>query len=83
MHGADLDFSSVDKFMSFDCNDGKYFWSNGYAYGTCQIKAKDVELSILSGSIQLQSFALPRQGKYHFEDVTTISAGERICFQIK
>jgi len=28
-------YSGVEKSMTFAAQDGEFFWSNGYAWGTC------------------------------------------------
>ncbi|MCP5117681.1 MAG: hypothetical protein GY953_43215, partial [bacterium] len=31
-------YSGVEKVMTFAAGDGRFFWSNGYAWGSCQLK---------------------------------------------
>lgn len=51
-------YSGVDKTMSFTSKPGRYFWSNGYAYGVCEISADAVKLELLKGSLELDSLTL-------------------------
>jgi uncharacterized protein (DUF608 family) len=51
-------YSAVDKTMSFTSIPGTYFWSNGYAWGTCEVKENGAELTVLSGEIELDRFSL-------------------------
>ncbi len=51
-------YSAVDKSMSFTSKPGKYFWSNGYSWGTCEVKNKEAVLTVLSGKVELNSFSL-------------------------
>lgn len=51
-------YSAVNKTMSFTSIPGTYFWSNGYAWGTCKVKDQSAELMVLSGQVELNSFSL-------------------------
>jgi uncharacterized protein (DUF608 family) len=51
-------YSGVDKSISFTSKPGTYFWSNGYSWGTCEVKANEALLTVLSGKLELDSFAL-------------------------
>lgn len=51
-------YSAVQKSMSFTSKPGTYFWSNGYSYGTCEVKNKQAVLTVLSGELELDSFTL-------------------------
>lgn len=44
-------YSGVDRTMGFTATPGTYFWSNGYAWGTCTVAADSVTLSVLKGSL--------------------------------
>ena len=80
---TEFHYSAVDQAMSFTGKDGKYFWSNGYQYGTIEIAASDgqktASLTVLNGSLELRSFELKgyekvnfKKGKTFNEDETTI-----------
>jgi hypothetical protein len=51
-------YSGVDRAMTFTARPGLYFWSNGYAWGTCRVEAGAAELKVLKGSLSLASFRL-------------------------
>jgi uncharacterized protein (DUF608 family) len=51
-------YSGVDKSMTFTSNPGTYFWSNGYSWGTCEVKNKEAILKVLYGQVELDSFSL-------------------------
>ncbi|MDR1102530.1 MAG: hypothetical protein LBL42_02115, partial [Tannerella sp.] len=51
-------YSGVDKSMTVTSRPGVYFWSNGYAWGTCRVEAGSVELQVLKGSLTLNTFRL-------------------------
>lgn len=51
-------YSGVDKSMSFTSKPGTYFWSNGYAWGTCNVEAGKASLQLLHGNLDLAHFSL-------------------------
>ncbi|MBQ6284191.1 MAG: hypothetical protein IJK70_05305, partial [Bacteroidales bacterium] len=55
---SDFHYSGVDKTMNFTSKPGRYFWSNGYAFGTCEVGGNAVELKVLKGSLDLKSLTL-------------------------
>ncbi len=79
-------YSRVTARMRFSPRDGKYFWSNGYAWGTCQLQTGNdetqVELTVLSDSLQLAVFELRGWGTQIFEPAGTVQAGETIRFRV-
>ena len=44
--------------MSITAVPGTYFWSNGYAWGTCKIGKQQAELKVLHGELNLKRFGL-------------------------
>jgi uncharacterized protein (DUF608 family) len=57
-----FNYSAVNKSISFTSNPGKYFWSNGYSWGTCLIEENRAELEIISGSLQINKFNIKGVG---------------------
>jgi len=51
-------YSAVEKAITFTSKPGTYFWSNGYSYGTCKVGLNEVEISVLSGRLELKNFTL-------------------------
>jgi hypothetical protein len=79
-------FSAVNKSMSFNPLKGKYFWSNGYVYGTIEIKdganGKSVTLTPVNGDLQLNTFSLSGFGKTDFKNVKTFQKGKPTTFSV-
>ena len=79
-------YSAVEKSMNFNSRPGKYFWSNGYQYGTVEIREQggnsSVSLTCLSGELSLNSFVLNGYGKINFRKGKTFREGETIDFSI-
>ena len=79
-------YSAVDHSMSFHPAEGKYFWSNGYQYGTVEImdinKKKAVRLSLLNGEMFLDSFFLNGYGHTEFTGGKMFTSGQSIQFEV-
>jgi uncharacterized protein (DUF608 family) len=65
-------YSAVTETMTFNAIEGQHFWSNGHAWGTCEIKANksgvSVILDILGGELKLKTFILRGVGEVTFSD---------------
>jgi non-lysosomal glucosylceramidase len=79
-------YSGVEKSITFAAKDGTFFWSNGYAWGTCSLKRSiggmKVELSILHGELALSRFVLRGFGERQFDETLLIKAGEKAGFSV-
>ena len=60
---SDFHYSGVDKTMNFTSKPGRYFWSNGYSFGTCEVSGNSVELKVMKGSLDLKSLTLTGRAK--------------------
>jgi uncharacterized protein (DUF608 family) len=79
-------YSAVEGTMTFATTEGSYFWSNGYAWGTCRIrlgndKAK-VRLSVLHGTLALRRFDLTGFGHVEFPEPKRIPSGESVDIRV-
>ena len=79
-------YSGVEKQMTFAAREGCFFWSNGYAWGTCRMREEKegmrVELSVLFGELVLSEFVLSGLGKHRFARPAHIRAGKKREFCI-
>ena len=77
-------YSAVTESMAFKPENGLFFWSNGYQYGSIKIEDKgddkSVALSVLNGDLSLKSFSLNGFGKEKFKKGKTFSEGGTIEF---
>lgn len=71
---SEFNYSGVNKEMTITSNPGKYFWSNGYAWGTCEVKTAEVSIEVLNGSLELKKINLTN-GKTKKLKNTTIAKG--------
>lgn len=74
-------YSGVDKTMNFTAAPGRYFWSNGYAFGTCEVSPASVELKVLKGSLDLKTLTLTDRKKPVATGIV-LSEGETGTFKI-
>jgi uncharacterized protein (DUF608 family) len=76
-------FSAVDKVMRFSAQSGNWFWSNGYAWGTCRqtetATGYEVEIRVLGGKLILEKLILASVGEADWEK-GTLSEGESAQF---
>lgn len=79
-------FSAVDKSLSFAPNEGSYFWSNGYAWGACNMRnspgGTNVELSVLQGDLNLSQFTLHNLGSVSFKGGLKVPTGSSARFEV-
>ena len=68
-------YSGVEQCMSFTDKPGTYFWSNGYAYGLCQITSRNVSLEVSGGSLTLKKLIIG--GKAVKTESFTLQSGEK------
>ena len=51
-------YSAVRHSMSFTSIPGDYFWSTGYAWGTCSVTNEGATLTVIKGELNLDKFIL-------------------------
>lgn len=78
---TEFQYSAVDKSMTFTSKPGKYFWSNGYSYGTCEVKNNEVKLSVISGVLTLKKFSLKGLGTKSMKN-KIIKTGDALTIKI-
>jgi len=82
-------YSAVTKEMKFGDKTGRYFWSDGYAYGTADITAgeagakRSVNISVLSGKSDIMKMTIEGVGSASGKKVKSINAGESEIFIIR
>jgi len=80
-------YSAVENRMTFHAREGKYFWSNGYQYGTVEIQDKknnkSVTLTPLNGDLTLKSFSLNGYGLVEFKRGKRFLSGQDMEFKVE
>ena len=75
-------FSAVEQSMKFRAKAGKWFWSNGSAWGVCTLfKQKEnwiADLTVMHGKIDIQHFSLGEEATCFFNETKTITEGESL-----
>jgi len=79
-------YSALDKALTFAANDGTFFWSNGYAYGTAALKRTGKGLSItltaLKGEMAVKTFTAAGFGVKTFPDTLIVQPGREASFVV-
>ena len=79
-------YSGVERRMTFATREGTFFWSNGYAWGTCSLKRAEkgmrVKLSVLGGELTLSAFVLRKFGQCDFDKPMRTRAGRELRFWV-
>ena len=80
-------YSGVSKEIRFGDKPGKYFWSNGHAYGTVEISQKDGDrlfvLNILNGEISISKVTIEGFGSTTLASTKSIQSGVNESIKIK
>jgi non-lysosomal glucosylceramidase len=61
-------YNAAEKVITFTSVPGTYFWSNGYAWGTCEIKGRNVNLKVLYGELNISKITLENVGTIKLKD---------------
>jgi uncharacterized protein (DUF608 family) len=81
-----FEYSGVSKTMRFAAKPGTFFWSNGYAWGTCVVRkvgpAFRVALSVRHGDLVVSEFVLRGVGAHRVRSPQRIGAGQKAEFRI-
>ena len=79
-------YSAVEKSVTFASKAGRHYWSNGYAWGTCEIasheRSMSLKFSVLHGSLTLQRFVLSGYGQVDFDPARAIREGETLRLRV-
>ncbi len=79
---SEFSYSGVTKTMTLTSRPGVYFWSNGYAWGICEVKNDAVKLDVLKGTISLNTFRLS-DGREKKKLNLTVSEGKTHLITLK
>lgn len=75
-----FNYSGVERTMAFTDVPGTYFWSNGYAWGTCDITADgSAELKVLKGAVAVERMTVGK--KRQKAKAKVIKKGEAARFE--
>jgi non-lysosomal glucosylceramidase len=83
---SEFQYSGIDQSLTFTSKEGNWFWSNGYSWGTVEIKKignlKIAKLNVLSGQVTLKSFTLKDFGEIELKKPVTINQGNSFEFKV-
>lgn len=73
---SDFRYSGVERFLHITSRPGRYFWSNGYAWGTCTVSDSAITLEVLKGSLELEKVQVGNEKPVRLKK-TSLREGER------
>jgi len=60
---SEFSYSGVDHSMTITSKPGNYFWSNGYAWGTCKVNKESIIVKVLKDNLIINKFSLKNNSK--------------------
>jgi hypothetical protein len=79
---TEFQYSAIDKTINFRNQIGKWFWSNGHAWGTCEISKDSIILTVKKGMLNVGQVMLDNEALSEFKDVQRIEEGEELKIKI-
>jgi uncharacterized protein (DUF608 family) len=80
-------YSGVSKEIKFGDITGKYFWSDGYSFGTVEIikdgETRSLTLNVLNGEIDISKVTIEGFGSVYLKKSRNILTGEKESVRIK
>jgi hypothetical protein len=81
-----FEWSGVTGTMRFAAREGKWFWSNGEAWGTCELWRKgegmQATVQVLHGSLALRQLDVAGVGTVALEATVTVEEGENVPWRL-
>jgi hypothetical protein len=77
-----FNYNAPEKTITITSKPGTYFWSNGYAWGTCTVEGKTATLKVLYGNITLSQLVMAEVGTAKTKEMS-IGKNEQYTFQVK
>jgi hypothetical protein len=79
-------YSAIENSIQMAPRQGKWFWSNGYAWGTAEIKKTgnrfNVTLKVMHGELGLKTFKLENTGTFKMRKKSILKSGDFIDMEI-
>jgi len=66
---SEFHYSAPEKSISFTSKPGTYFWSNGYAWGTCKVEQGKATLEVMHGMLEINRFTLADLGTAKLKNI--------------
>jgi non-lysosomal glucosylceramidase len=78
-----FNYSGVDQKFSITSNPGRYFWSNGYAWGMASVNGTELTIDVHHGNIPLKTLELKGAGTSSLKTARVLKEGEQFKAMIK
>ncbi|MGM9738957.1 MAG: GH116 family glycosyl-hydrolase [Candidatus Cryptobacteroides sp.] len=72
---AEYSYSGIEQTMHITCRPGRYFWSNGSAWGTVEVTLPSVLIEVIHGTLSLKSLGI---GEKMLRKRINLNAGESV-----
>jgi hypothetical protein len=80
-------YSAVTGELTFSDRAGTWFWSTGYAWGSCRIaragSRRTVEIDVLHGQLKVSRLTLSGYGEVSLRGGKTIAAGKTLALKLE
>ena len=80
-------YSSVTGVITFRAAAGRYFWSSGWAWGTCELvqagRNMNARLAVKYGRLKISRLALGGLGESEALPITLLTAGQEMVFEVR
>jgi hypothetical protein len=77
---SEFSFSAVDKKFSITSKPGKYFWSNGYAWGNVKVNDHQVKINLKYGKLDLKTIEVKGRKTIELETDVLMETGDSHVF---
>ena len=78
---SDFRYSGIEQTIHFTDKPGNYFWSNGYAWGSCTIEKKRATLDVIYGEIPLKTISVGDRS-YQIQN-STLKKGDTMTISMR
>lgn len=75
-------YSAISKIFRVRNRSGRWFWSNGNAWGQYEIEGQRIHLSVLYGTLAVSEFVVAGAGRKQFSASTMLETGATLSFDL-
>ncbi len=69
-------YTAIERCLTVAARDGRFFWSNGYAWGMYQVRGGQLALTVERGAIETRRIVLTGLGELTLPDPQTVTRGQ-------
>lgn len=76
-------YSAIEKRLTLAARDGRFFWSNGYAWGTYRLQGAELALTVQQGALVVKQITLTGLGELILPEPQITPAGQEVIWTIQ